>query len=214
MSAISDQDTITNVTRTSQIIVGALVTGVLTFVAVAFVVDLRPGRQARVPAVAGANAPAGGRVATTDSFITYTAVIFAAVVLPLSFVLPNVVTAQSLRAVAGVVSSPPSPSGPAVPATSPQAPQTESGKLAALYSTNLVIGAAINEGVVFAVAIAYMIEKNPIALVVALLLIAALIARFPTAGRVERWIEQQREKLRDAGYSDQSSPVRFGGSSR
>jgi len=207
MSAISDQDTITNVTRTSQIIVGALVTGVLTFVAVAFMVDVRPDRQTRVPADAraNANAPAGGRAATTDPFITYTAVIFAAVLLPLSFVLPNVVTARSLRALAGAASSPPSPSDRAVPATSPQAPQTETGKLAALYSSNLIIGAALNEGLTFFAAAAYLVEKNPIALGIALLLVAVLIARFPTAGRVERWIEQQREKLRAEGYRARSS---------
>ena len=189
-------------TRTSQIIVGALAAGVLTFVAVAFMVVMRPDRQAGVQAEAGANAnvPAGKRVAPTDPFITYTAVVLAAILLPLSFVLPNFITAQSRRAIAGAPSPPPSPSGPAVPATGPQALQTETGTLAALYSSNLIIGAALNEGLTFFAAVAYLVEKNPIALGLALLLIAVLIARFPTAGRVERWIEQQREKLRDAGY--------------
>jgi len=207
MSTISDQDTITNVTRTSQIIVGALIAGVLTFVAVAFMVDLRRDQQAGAPAAAGANAnvPANAWVAFTDAFLTYTAVAFAAVLLPLSFVVPNLVTGQSLRAIAGGTSPPPSPSGPAVPATGPQAPQTETGTLAALYSSNLIIGAALNEGLTFFAATAYLLEKNPIALGLALLLIALLIARFPTAGRVERWIEQHREKLRDAGYRARSS---------
>ncbi|MFI5458033.1 MAG: hypothetical protein ACHRXM_21545 [Isosphaerales bacterium] len=207
MSAISDQDWITNVIRTSQIIVGALIAGVLTFVAIAFMVDLRPNRQAGVQAEAGANAGvrAGAQFALTDSIITYTAVAFAAVLLPLSFVVPNLVTRQSLRAIAGGLSPFPSPSNPAVPATGPQMPQTETGKLAALYSSNLIIGAALNEGLTFFAAMAYLIEKNPIALGLSLLLIAVLIARFPTAGRVERWIEQQREKLRDAGYRARSS---------
>jgi len=216
MPAISDQDTVTNVTRTSQIIMGALIAGVLTFVAVAFMVDVRPDKQAGVQAEAGA----GANVLTvrwaspSDALLTYTSVIFAAVLLPLSFVLPNVVTARSLQALAGAPSPPPSPGDPAVAATSPQAPQTETGKLATLYTSNLIIGAALNEGLTFFATMCYMIEKNPIALGLALLLIAVLIARFPTAGRVERWIEQQREKLRDAGSSAQSSRVGFGGPSR
>jgi len=207
MSTISDQETITNVTRTSQIIVGTLIAGVLTFVAIAFMVDVRPNQQAGVQAEAGANAkvPAAGWVAFIDAFMTYTAVIFAAVLLPLSFVVPNLVTRQSLRALTGGPSPSPSASNPPVPATGPQAPQTETGKLAAMYSSNLIIGAALNEGVTFFAATAYLLEKNPIALGLAVLLIAVLIARFPTAGRVERWIEQQREKLRDVEYRGRSS---------
>jgi len=207
MSTMSDQDTITNITRTSQIIVGALVTGVLTFLVVALLVDLRPDRQAGVQAEGGANAnlPAGGRVAPTDSLLTYLAVGFAAILLPVSFVLPNFVTTQSCRAIARGAAAPPSPRNSAVPATGPQAAQTETGTLAALYLSNLIIGAALNEGLTFFATIAYLIEKNPIALGIALLLIAMLIARFPTAGRVERWIEQQRETLRNAGYIARSS---------
>ena len=51
------------------------------------------------------------------------------------------------------------------------------------------------EGVAFFAGVAYFVSKNPIALGLALLLVGALILRFPTIGRVQRWIDQQQEKL-------------------
>ena len=41
-----------------------------------------------------------------------------------------------------------------------------------------------------------MLEENYLALFVALVLLAALIAHFPTRGRVRRWIAQEEGKLR------------------
>jgi hypothetical protein len=203
MSAIDDQDTIGNVTRNAQIIIGALIAGVLTFVAISCFVDLRPDPQAGAPPVAGANGnvPAVGRVAPTDPFITYAAVLVAAISLPMSLVLPNLIAARSLREIAQAPSPSPSPGDRAMRATPRGMAQTETGKLASLYLSNLIVGAATNEGAAFFAAVAYLIEKNPIALGTALVLVAVLIARFPTADRVNRWIELHREKLRDAGYS-------------
>jgi hypothetical protein len=67
--------------------------------------------------------------------------------------------------------------------------------LAVVYQTQLIIGAAIDEGAAFFAGIAYLIGKNSIALGAAILLLAGLLARFPTRERVARWIEHQREKL-------------------
>jgi hypothetical protein len=64
-----------------------------------------------------------------------------------------------------------------------------------VYQTQLIIGAAQIEGVAFFAGVAYFLSKDPIALGLALLLVGALILRFPTIERVQRWIDQQQEKL-------------------
>jgi hypothetical protein len=60
----------------------------------------------------------------------------------------------------------------------------------------LIVGAAISEGLAFFAGVAFFIERSPIALGAALVFVAALIARFPTHRRVQLWIEHQRDQLR------------------
>jgi len=205
MSTISDQDTINQVTHVSQVILGTLIAGVLVFLGIAVMIDLGPNRPMVVGAGANAGAPAGGQFAPTGPFITDTAVVFAAVLLPLSFVLPNLITARNRRAIASGAALSSGPSGKAVSATGPQAAQTEFSKLTMLYGTQLIVGAALNEGLAFFASLAYLIEKNPIALGLALLLVAGLVVRFPTSSRIQRWTEQQREKLREKEDTPRSS---------
>jgi hypothetical protein len=61
--------------------------------------------------------------------------------------------------------------------------------------TQFIAGAALNEGPAFFASIAYMIVSRPVALGVALLLLGALIIRFPTRPRIASWIEGQQELL-------------------
>ena len=90
------------------------------------------------------------------------------------------------------------------PATTPRKPSEpaqvypagDTGRLLPLYTTQLILGAAINEGMAFFAAIAYMLERHPIALGTAIVLLGGLIARFPTADRVNAWLDQQLEQLR------------------
>ena len=91
-------------------------------------------------------------------FLTYTAILFAAIALPLSFVLPGIVATQQRRAVAA--GKWPVPPGPGM---APQAPATETGQLAVVYQTQLIIGAAMIEGAAFFAAAAYFIEKSLLA---------------------------------------------------
>jgi hypothetical protein len=210
MSTVGDQDTLSTVIRQTRIIVAALIGGVLIFIAIAFLVDLRPGRQAGMPAEAGAGAGAnanvlvGERFALTDLLITTMAVIFAAVCVPMSFVVPNLVAARNRQ----FISRPPTgaalPNGQTMAATPAWVSPTETGKLAWSYLSTLIVGAALVEGSAIFAAIAYMIEKSPIALGLALLLVAVLILRFPTEGGLERWIEQQRSKLADERLRERS----------
>ena len=200
MSTGNDQDPIGPVTRQGQIIVGALIVGVSIFLVLAVTLDvggLNPG--AGGPAAAGAGA---AHVAPKQDsplpLITYIALAFAIVALPMSVFVPSLIAKQQREAIArgqsASITTPPS-------GISPDALSKPAVRWPLAYLNQLIIGAALNEGAAFLAAVAYLVEKNPIALAVALALIAAIIARFPTTNRVERWIERQQEKLREAHNS-------------
>jgi hypothetical protein len=205
MSMIGNHDFIDQVTRTSQIIVGALILGVVVMLGVATVVaqqtkaDAQPGAGAKPADAQGKPADANLNDRPTAEqdmamIITWVAVASAAVVLPLSFVLPRLVAQQNRRAIAAGTWPVMKGGSPSTP-ISHEAIQTDAGKLAMVYQTQLIIGAALNEGVAFFAAIAYLIGKNPIALGLGILLVGGLIARFPTKDRVELWIDRQQEQL-------------------
>lgn len=191
MSTASEQDAIDKVTRTGQIIVGALIAGVVVLLAVASLIDVRPKANAPPGAVAAAGADRNG----TGSLITYTALAFAAVLLPVSFVVPGLIAQQNRRAIAAGKWIPPGQGGPPDRQINPEALATDAGKLAVVYQVQHIIGAAMNEGVAFFAGIAYLVEKNPIALGLAVLLLGGLVVRFPTSGRVALWIDQQQQTL-------------------
>ncbi len=114
----------------------------------------------------------------------------------MSLIVPRLVATQQRLAIAGGKSLP----GQSLASTSAQRPEAVPSApigLPLAYLNQLIVGAAMNEGAAFFAGVAYLIEKNPIALAIGLVLIAGVIARFPTASRVERWIEQQQEKLRE-----------------
>jgi hypothetical protein len=191
MSTAGEQDAIDKRVRTSQIIVGSLIAGVVVFLVVACLVDLRP--NAPVPASAE-----GGPGATRNpigSLITYTALGATALLLPLSFVVPGLLAQQNRRAIAAGKWLPPGQGGPPQRPICPEALHSDAGKLALVYHVQLIVGAALNEGVAFFAGIAYLIEKQPLALGLALLLLAGLVVRFPTRHRVALWIDRQQEKL-------------------
>jgi len=188
------------ITRTTQTIVGALIAGITMFLLiVAFLVHgagfgaaAAPRGQAGAANPPGTADPARGQQAAESiPLLTYIAAGMGAILLPMSFILPGVIATQTLRSGAapraGDGSSPPKTSAPA--SVVPASP-------AAAFQTSTIIGAAMDEGAAFFAGIVYLIEQNPIALVVALVLLAALVVRFPTRNRVERWIAQQEEKLR------------------
>jgi hypothetical protein len=74
-------------------------------------------------------------------------------------------------------------------------PATDAERLAFVYSTQKIMGAAMNEGCAFFALIAYMIEGNAIALGLALLLIAGVALRFPRRDQVAAWIDDQLGRL-------------------
>ena len=79
-------------------------------------------------------------------------------------------------------------------------PQTEIGKLTTLYLPQLIVGAALVEGLTFFLAVTYLLEKNPIGLGITLLLVAALVARFPTR-RPDRTLDRRNSRKSSARRS-------------
>ena len=165
-----DPDAIRAATLQGQIIIVALVAGLVTFLVIVTVIDI--GHKA------------AGAADSPLPIITYAAVAFAAGMLPMSFVVPGLVTKQQRQAIASGKKTPGSPVAP-TPGNGLKAAATPPGGLPAAFLAQLIIGAAMNEGAAFFALVAYLIEKNPIALAVAIVLIVDVIARFPTAGRVE-----------------------------
>jgi hypothetical protein len=169
------QDAIGRITKTCQIIVGSLIAGVLIMLGIALAVD----------------------VGTTGSspLITYIAVASGVALLPASFLVPGIVAAQQRRSIAAATWAAPGGGNRPIAGLGSDAYQTDTGKLAVVYLSHSIVGAAINEGAAYFAAIAYLIEKNPIALGLTFLLIGGLILRFPTRGRLEQWIDHQQELL-------------------
>jgi hypothetical protein len=194
---INTPDTIEKVARQCQIIVGALIAGVLILLGVASLVDLRPNAAAPVVIGVVPNAAPGAAADRGEigPIITYTAVALTALALPLSFLVPGLVTRQNRRAIAAGTWTPPAQGGAPGRQIPPETLATDSGKLAMLYQIQLIIGAALDEGAAFCAGIAYLIGRNPIALAMAFLLVGGLVVRFPTPQRVALWIDQQQEKL-------------------
>jgi hypothetical protein len=201
MSTADDGSMLDSNTRVLQIIAGSLIAGPVIFLAIVVAIGpigalARPAAAAAGPG-AGANAapqPAVGSIELTD-ILTWTAIASAAIGLPLSFLVPSQIAGGIRRGIAAEKWTPPvAPSGQRGP-FSRDAMQSDTGKLAFAYQTQFIIGAAITEGLAFFAIVTYMLGRNPIALGLALLLIGALIVRFPTRLRLASWIERQQELL-------------------
>jgi hypothetical protein len=57
------------------------------------------------------------------------------------------------------------------------------------------------EGAAFFATIAYMLERNPLALATAIVLLGTLAARFPTSDRVNAWLDRQLGLLQEERQS-------------
>ena len=139
MSTMSDQDFIKQMTRVAQIIVGSLIAGVVFFLVIAATVDVRPERP-----VAGAAAiPAtGGQDDALDRILIAMVVVVAGLGALFSFVVPHLITARAGGRSPRRSRRPQCPGSEPAPAV----PQTEISKLTMVYHTQMIVGAAMNEG--------------------------------------------------------------------
>jgi hypothetical protein len=70
-----------------------------------------------------------------------------------------------------------------------------------VYQLKTIISAAIFEGLGFFATIAYLIERNPISLGVAVAMILGVAAHFPTQSRIIGWVERQLEAVEVEGIT-------------
>lgn len=156
--------------RTMRWIAVALITGPVIFMVIVVLLRTRPMWPAR---------------SITAPFLTYAALGFGAVQLVLQAVLPNRQAAQGCREIGRGARF--EPYLDAVPS------------LWSVYQRRLLLGMGLLEGPVFFLMLAYLLEGEVSGFVVAGLFLVGIIAWFPTRGRVDSWVEQQRERLQESG---------------
>ena len=164
------QTELTGQVRTTQVIVAALCMGIVSFAAYAIVT----GPSGEPP---------------DDKFITIAAACLAPVCIVLSLIATRVAVTVNRRKIADGTWKPASQQGPA--------PSTDAGKLAFVYQVKTIIGAALIEGPAFLALLAYMIEGSQLSLAVAGVMLLGVMAHFPTASRVETWIEGQLQMIKE-----------------
>jgi hypothetical protein len=195
MSDINESPEIQRIVRASQVIVVAMVVGVVSFLAISvFMVPAAvtaPVDQtvAPVPALDRSQVP----------LLTYLALAMGSVALVMSFVVPNIFVNHARKQIS---------TGKWLPSAAYALAHLAQSKtdqdavmLAAIYQTQCIIGSAILEGAAFFASIAYMMERNHIALGVAGIMVGFLLSRFPLKDRVITWVEHQQERLRDERLS-------------
>ena len=71
----------------------------------------------------------------------------------------------------------------------------DSVKLFSVYSSSTIVSCALLEGAAFLASTAYLIERDPLSLLLAVTLSLGVALHFPTRNRVDQWIEAQRAEL-------------------
>ncbi len=159
--------------RVMQIVVGALILGVLFFLGlVLYLVHVEGQGEAR------AELP----------LVTMIAVVMFALCALMAFVLPASITRSALRRLADGTWQPP-------PNTNPHAFATTTQRLLLVRQTALIVGMALLEGSAFMACTAYLLEAQPPALGVVGAAVLLMLWNFPTTGRVRAWVEQQTDAL-------------------
>lgn len=181
MSDSQWQEELAPVTRQLQIIVGALVAGTVSFLAIVLVMTANKAIE---------------RLQADLPIMTFVALAFAASAVLARVIAPRIIVTQGRRKILRGTWQP--PQGPAASArTAAFLERTgDAGKLAMLLTTRTIVAAAILEGAAFFALVAYMLERSPLSLIVAVALILALILHIPTCSRTVHWIEEQLNLLR------------------
>jgi hypothetical protein len=179
MSTADDQADIARMTGTLRVLAVAMLVGLLAFLGIASFVRMQQG------------AMPPGAPRRTSAVLTALAVGLGAAGLVASVTIPGAIANASRRRIARGTWRPPRPAGRSDVAPPDPEPIGDAVKLAYVYQAQWIAGAAINEAPAFFAILAYMLEGNPIALGVALVLVLAMAMRIPSRPRVESWIEQQ-----------------------
>lgn len=76
-------------------------------------------------------------------------------------------------------------------------PKTAEEKLALVFQTQMLVGAALLEGAAFANLIAFMLEGQLVSLLLAIAFFVGLLLDFPTLRSVTVWIERQKKLMHE-----------------
>ena len=172
MSVPDDQPLIAANLRVMQIIIFAMTMGLVFFLAIVVFLSLQ--EPAAPP---------------PQPLITYLALAFAATAVPASVIVPRLMVAAARKQIAKGTWIAPSGQSIVPP------PVDEAGKLVLVYQTQMIVGAALNEGAAFFALIAYLLEHSPIALGLAIVLILGVAARFPTRAKLDAWLDEQLQQV-------------------
>jgi hypothetical protein len=164
--------------RTLQIIVAALTSGCITFLAIVLVVVGVPGLP-DVPPI-----------------LTWIAAAIAATMVMARLVVPAIFVARARRKIRQGAFKAPMGKFPVVSSDS-VATDSAVNALAQVFLSKTILAAAILEGAVFLLLVAYLVEHAPMSLMLAVLLIVALALHLPTYSQVEGWIQDQTRLLRE-----------------
>jgi hypothetical protein len=168
---MSSNDVATSVARTirgMRIAVGVLTMGLVAFLAIVLLI---------VAPTQNANQKPTEAVFASLPLLTCIAFLVAAVALVVSVVIPNLLVRLLWRFAAR-------PGGETMTSTQ----REDTAKLGCVYATQLLVGTALAEFAGFLALIAYLIEGHRAALFLAVALIVVVALRFPTRGRLSRWM--------------------------
>lgn len=156
-----------------QIIVLALVFGVVTFAFVVFFVLVEDGGKAEQ-----------GIISIIAACTTLVAIVAAEVV-------PRIIRSNMRQA---IVKGKPlgTSSGEAI-----SNDMGDVGSLAAVFQTTTIVGAAILEGAAFFNLVAYMLEHQTINLMCAALLVVAILFKRPNRSKLEGWVEDELKSIEE-----------------
>lgn len=180
MPPVDPADEFSGTILTSQIIIGALMMGLVFFLGVIFLM---------VPA------PAARPGQEPQMFLTGIAFLFAVPAALASVLVPSFLVRTTRRQIGKGTWKPARGTSEVAPEPLPPGPAGERLALLMLYQNQMIVGAALNEGAAFFALVATMIERKDAALALALVLIAGVAARFPTRERVLAWIDRQHELM-------------------
>jgi hypothetical protein len=129
--------------------------------------------------------------AIAQPMLIYIALAFIATMVVPWIVLPGIIVAQGRKKIRSEGWA----AGPSAAADVGEIQNRKAGALFMLYQTKTIIRGAMLEGPAMFLIVINIIQRSPIALIIAGLLMVLLLGLMPTAGRVTIWIEDQLKLL-------------------
>lgn len=170
-------------TRTLQIVCGGLIAGCLLFMAVVFGLTF----SGAIPALG------------TAPMLTYTGAVLSAFFLLARAAVPSMITSQARRALArGNLDKLPVLGGNFQPQLASLIEHAgDTGRLAAVYGSQAIVGMAVLEGCCFMNLVFFLLEQNNLSLGIALAVLGFMAINFPTHERLVGWVENQLRWAKD-----------------